>query len=312
MALDQMLRLRPVVAFDMDGVIRVRKMEGLEDELIPREITLLRDEYPEIFHGQPRWEEDGTRTSIEYFSVAGVDYLRSIAYEGSIADPVWASTWQRWANYYFARALDLPDLPVAVETLEPDELNYAHCSPDWKTNQLARNFDGRPLVWIDDNMPDRPGEDLTQRRRPVDRAITLSYKVNPWTGITPEDVEAISSWVQTASHPTGQGYLREKRAEALRRDRARWAKDERRRSREREIFKRTLERASELFPGQDYLNRQLAAISKSPYGLTAESVGYALKRASVNADAEALSAKLRVPRFHREFLPADDAVGLDF
>lgn len=307
MTIPRELRLRPVVAFDVDGVLRVRKYEPRigsadvsqyhsEQVLFSSEITMSQNEYPTLFHGKPRWDEQGKSTHTEHFSVAGAELIRSIV-EGQTAEAVWATTWQRWANSYFAEPLGIPEIPVAVVSLEE---NYFHCSPSWKTYQLSRQFDGRPLIWLDDNMPDRPGEDLAGQRRPIDRALTLSYRVNPFTGITPEDVEAIDSWLQLASTPEGQAELRAKHAQELKDQRAYWAKDRRRRDREHAIFERTLPLAEDLFPGQEYFTRELARMAMNREGLTAENIGYALKRNSISADPREIFSKLRVRGYHRK------------
>lgn len=324
MAISKELRLRPVVAFDVDGVLRVRKLkptpEGftrLGDEIIqdlfPAEILMHRDEYPTLFHGAPRWDEDGTSSGTDYFSVAGAQFLRSVV-EDLPADAVWATTWQRWANSYFAEHLGIPHLPVAVVTLEDPDANWFRGgSPAWKSSQLSRQFDGRPLIWLDDNMPERPYERLIELRRPVDRALTLSYRVNPLTGITPEDVEKLTAWIELASTEEGQAELRQKRRDEQAAERARWAKDQRLRERRHRIFLRTLELMEELYPGQDYFNRDVARMAEHKEGLIAENISYALKRHSLKADPDELSRKLRVRGYHfKERQPDGWDEDLDF
>lgn len=315
MTVSKDLRLRPVVAFDVDGVLRVHSFAplygGLEQpgsrpaqNLFSAEVTMEKAEYPSLFHGKPHWDEDGTHSGTEHFSVEGAELIRSVV-EGSRADAVWATTWQRWANTYFAPHLGIPEIPVAVETLEPEERNWAHCSPAWKSAQLSRQFDGRPLIWLDDNMPDRPSEDLIELRRPIDRALTLCYKVDGYTGITPEDVVAINAWIELASTPEGQKELRAERVRMLAERRAEYAKSDRRWARESRLFSQVAAKVEELYPGQSYLGRELGSMAKFKDGLTAESVGYALKRHSVQADAEELAAKLRVRGYHRKFAQPD-------
>ena len=324
MAISKELRLRPVVAFDVDGVLRVRKLKPapggfarlggeLQQDLFSAEITLHRDEYPTLFHGAPRWDEAGKSEGTDHFSVAGAKLIRSVV-EDLPADAVWATTWQRWANSYFAEHLGIPHLPVAVVTLEDPDANWFRGgSPAWKASQLSRQFDGRPLIWLDDNMPERPYERLEPQRRPVDRALTLSYRVNPMAGITPEDVEKITGWIELASTEAGQEQLRQKRRDEQAAERARWAKDQRRRAREHAIFERTLALMEETFPGQEYFNRDVARMAQHKEGLTAENIGYALKRHCISASAEELGRKLRVRGYHfRERQPDPDFDDLDF
>ena len=304
-SIDPALRFSPVVAFDVDGVLRVRKIPERRGSaiieqggLIDLEITLEQEEYPSIYHGQPKWDERGKSTRIESFSQAAVELIRSLA-EDPRAEPVYATTWQRWANYYFNSALDLPELPVAVETLDPPELNYAHCSPAWKTAQLARQFDGRPLLWIDDNMPDRDSEDLASLRRPIDRGITRSYQVSPWTGITPQDIEKIMEWVELVSTPEGQKKLRSQRQAQRTYERQQWNKTTRQRDREREVFETVRGRALELFPDSGRFARDIGAVGQHRQGLTERNVTDVLKRHPyISAEPSELIESLRIPRYH--------------
>jgi len=302
--IDPALRLKPVVAFDVDGVIRVGKIEVRpgsteinQGELIEADITLKREEYPDLFHGKPRWDENGKSFRTEHFSRAGVELVRTLS-DDPRTEPVWATTWQRWANYYFASALEFPELSVAVKTLEPEELNYAHCSPAWKTQQLARQFDGRPLIWLDDNMTDRPSEDLAGLRRPIDRALTRSFSVSPWTGITPEDVKKVLAWVELASTVEGQKELRAQRQAQIKWERQSWARQERQRDREHQVFVSIRNRLLELYPENRRFASEVASLGQYRHGLTAENLDYALKRHSIKADPAELAASLRVPRYH--------------
>lgn len=289
MAVDASLRYRPVVAFDVDGVLRVFKQPDDKVELVAAQITMFREEYPDVFHGKPKWGPYGESTYLEHFSTAGMALIQSIV-ANPAADAVWATTWQRWANYYFASVLGVPELPVAVKTLEPLEANRFHCSPAWKAHQLSRQFDGRPLIWIDDNMPDRYYEMLEGQRRPQDRALTLTYKVNSYTGITLEDAVNIEAWIEKASTPEGQKELRAERAAMLRKQRAEKARIIRKNNREDRMFDRTRARVLEMLPNDDSLAVTLAYLfSMTPSGSPhVEDVKNALKREGVEANAEEL------------------------
>ena len=321
MATENELRLKPVVAFDVDGVIRIRKMAGFDDQLIPVEITMHRDEYPTLFHGQPRWNEQGELTYEHHFSPVAVAYLRSMI-DHSEREPVWATTWQRWANSYFVEPLGLEELPVAVKAEEGDEgdggYSYRYSSsPDWKSSKLSRQFDGRPLVWIDDNMPERPWERLDARRRPVDRALTLSYRINPFLGITEEDIEEINSWLELASTEEGQRKLRADRAAEKRRFREDRKRRERRLDREAEVREIVLQRLEERYPdpADEPFRRELAYQARHRNGLDSEAVGYLFGRYGVEEGTEELIAFLRVPRYHRSRRPSEDeldSIDLDF
>ncbi len=316
-------RFRPVVAWDVDGVLRVQKLrtapvpagftqlgKTVVQKLFPVEVLMEQSEYPTLFHGRPHWDENGQSRGIDYFSVDAASLLRTMVADSRV-DPVWATTWQRWANTYFAPHLGIPELPVAVKTLEPEDRNWFQDSPSWKSYQLSRQFDGRPLIWLDDNMPNRPSSDLTESRRPIDRALTLSYWVNPSTGITEEDAVNILRWIDLASTPEGQKQLRNKRAHELGLVRADQAKRERRWDRERAVKEIVQKRVEEIYPGQDYFCREIAALARSEEGLTDKNLAFALKRHSLQGDPAELGRKLRVARFHRA-TPLEDPIDGDF
>jgi len=313
MAIERELRLKPVVAFDVDGVLRLRKMEDFSDELIPVEITMHRDEYPKLFHGQPRWDENGELTYENHFSPVAVAYLKSMI-DHSEREPVWATTWQRWANRYFVEPLGLEELPVAVSSVPGDENGYGYrSSPDWKSDKLSRQFDGRPLVWIDDNMPGRPSEQLMERRRPIDKALTLSYEINPFLGITAADIEEINGWLELASTEHGQKELRARRQKELRSIRDDQRKRERRQDRAYDVQQIVLDRLLELYPDpvDEGFCRELAYAARRREGLDAESVGYLLVRHGVEAELDELIAAIRVPRYHRSGSAGEDDQGVD-
>lgn len=122
-------------------------------------------------------------------------------------DVRWATTWQEHANTYFADILGIPPLPVAVSGSGP----YGWTSGEWKATALARQFDGRPLLWVDDN-PGRGAHLLDQNRRPIDRALTHTHHVvNYINGMTPNDATAMDEWITLASTPEGHQELRQRR-----------------------------------------------------------------------------------------------------
>lgn len=198
-------RLRPVVALDIDGVLRIRDGSGV-DGAFSREITFDEDDYPNLFHGAPQFD-GGTRTSLNWFSGVGAAWARDLV--DRKIEVVLATTWQHWANTYFSDALGLPELPVAVT--DPDGDTWFHCSPAWKSHQLSRQFNGRPLMWVDDSPWDRPGEDLYELRLPKDRAITRFQHTYWLAGIRAADVAEMDAWLALASTEEGHDLLRARR-----------------------------------------------------------------------------------------------------
>lgn len=297
------LRYRPVVAFDVDGVLRIYRPDATDVDKIELEVTLLEAEYPDIYHGKPKWDSTGTLDTVEHFSKEGIDLVRHLQAENT-SDTVLATTWQRWANLYFIEPLNLEPMSVAVKTLEPFEWNYAHCSPAWKTKQLSRQFDGRPLIWIDDNMPDRYGEELSVLRRPEDRYLTASYKTDTYNGITQEDADFIKEWLKLASTPEGHAKLQAIEDERIRKEEEEALKLHELIKLEESIYAETLRRAKILFPNNHYLVNNLATLSRHRTGLTVETIELALKRNTEVADAKEVSYQLRWGDYH--YMTLDD------
>ncbi|GAA5037666.1 hypothetical protein ACFQRL_14210 [Microbacterium fluvii] len=215
---DENERYRPVVAVDVDGVLRTLRswLSQPDPNLQETEVTVTirRDAYPTVLHSAPDWDENDEWTTTHFFSTIAVEWVRSLLDRG--VEVVWATTWQQYANTYFAPALGLPDLPVGVSSPP----RFSEDSPDWKARNLARQFDGRPLLWVDDN----PifGRDFERARLPADRALTrMQWIRNPSVGITAVDIADMDAWLALASSAVGQEELRRRRRRDLSRDAAR-------------------------------------------------------------------------------------------
>ncbi|MCR2813033.1 hypothetical protein [Microbacterium sp. zg.Y1084] len=189
--------LRPVVALDMDGVVRIPRPEAGGVEVISHEITVRRDAYPRLFHSLPHWERDGTNTETDYFSAYAVRWIRSLLDRG--VDVRWATTWGPYANTYFTEPLGLPHLPgtPGVPTIPYDT------SASWKARSIGADTRGRPVIWVDDH----PREE-TLRQHHTPRALTSTHRINPVTGITQTDADAVDAWLALASTAAGQEDLR--------------------------------------------------------------------------------------------------------
>ncbi|OQR65071.1 hypothetical protein B6E66_05715 [Streptomyces maremycinicus] len=108
-------------------------------------------------------------------------------------DLVWATTWMEKANEVVAPRIGLPPLPV---THWPD--TTADTEPDprglhWKTRGLVERADGRPFIWIDDEIS------------PMDRlwvaaqhpGPSLLHRVNHTQGLTAPDFATITAWLES-------------------------------------------------------------------------------------------------------------------
>lgn len=201
-------RFRPVVAIDIDGVLRLAvPPEGQGPEGAYRvEVTMRRGAYPQAYHRPPRWNRDGTATRTYWLSGIGADWIRSLLAGG--VEVVWATTWQEYANVYFAPALGIPELPVATTGREV----HGWDSSDWKSVRLRERFPGRPLVWVDDNPVSGDAFAIDEMRAPHDRALTYFQLIgNPREGIRADHVRSVEAWLELASTPEGQQELRRRR-----------------------------------------------------------------------------------------------------
>ncbi|MER7334973.1 MULTISPECIES: HAD domain-containing protein [unclassified Micromonospora] len=102
-------------------------------------------------------------------------------------DLVWASTWMSDANDVLAPLLGLPALPV-VDWPDSDDGGALH----WKTRGLVEWAQGRPFVWVDDEIS------------PADRVWVsahhhgpaLLHRVDPRHGLTERDFTVIRDWLE--------------------------------------------------------------------------------------------------------------------
>ena len=222
MVLEEGRRYRPVVAVDLDGVLRLRHRNAVGRfpfGAFDAEVTVRRDAYPSVFHSPPLWGDDGVLTRQYVFSGVGTAWVRSLVDRG--IDVVWATTWQEYANTYFAPVLGIPPLPVAVQGDDEAEWGPA----EWKSVRLAARFPGRPLLWVDDMPPVRAGFGLDALRKPNDRALTrLHWVRDPAVGITADDVAEMDEWLMLALTEDGHLELRRRRRREreYRRDEADW------------------------------------------------------------------------------------------
>lgn len=210
-------RFRPVVAVDVDGVLRVEAPDSGEtppEGVFRRRVTVTREGYPLVFHREPEWDEHDQWSSHHWFSGVGAEWLRDLLDRG--VEVVWATTWQHAANQYFAKRLGVPQLPVAVKGGPQGSWTASM----WKAAQLGAKFPGRPLLWVDDTRSREALNRLDWARRPRDRAVTHFHWVTDWAaGITRDDIIEMDQWLALASTPDGHDELRRQRRRAQARDR---------------------------------------------------------------------------------------------
>lgn len=97
---------------------------------------------------------------------------------------VWATTWKDLANVHIAPKIGLPELPWIEWSVDyPTYRNYPS-NVMVKTEEVIKYADGRPFVWLDDDL------DL-QDRELIKKNNGLPILVSDKTGITDEQYELI-------------------------------------------------------------------------------------------------------------------------
>ncbi|WP_330339889.1 HAD domain-containing protein [Streptomyces sp. NBC_00557] len=110
---------------------------------------------------------------------------------------VWATTWMEDANEAVAPRVGLPMLPVVEwpATGTHDGPRGLH----WKTRPLVEWADGRPFIWVDDEISamDRLWVDA-QHPGP-----SLLHRVDPVRGLGDADFSALGDWLAVRAPATG-------------------------------------------------------------------------------------------------------------
>ncbi|WP_062205770.1 HAD domain-containing protein [Streptomyces sp. NBRC 109706] len=109
--------------------------------------------------------------------------------------PMWATAWMTDANEVIAPLLGLPRLPVcelpeAPEEEVPDRLH-------WKTRALVETADGRPFVWVDDEITALDRAWVSAHHR----GPALLHRVDPRVGLTDADFAAVDDWLRATAAP---------------------------------------------------------------------------------------------------------------
>jgi hypothetical protein len=111
---------------------------------------------------------------------------------------IWATSWMDDANDCIAPRLGLPQLaivawPDAPATEEQDVRDGLH----WKTRTLVDRAGGRPFVWLDDEITDNDRVWVSAHHP----GLALLHRVNPNSGLTQADYQAVEEWLASAAHP---------------------------------------------------------------------------------------------------------------
>ena len=101
---------------------------------------------------------------------------------------VWATGWEDEANDVISPRIGLPQLPVLAWSFEdvgtPARLH-------WKTRDVIAFADGRPFVWIDDEIGDVDREWVALHHP----GPALLHHIDAHVGLTDDDVTTIGRWL---------------------------------------------------------------------------------------------------------------------
>ncbi|MFE0699731.1 HAD domain-containing protein [Streptomyces sp. NPDC058872] len=119
---------------------------------------------------------------------------------------VWATTWEGAANTDIAPLLGLPSLPVVhwPEPSDAQEHEDRWFGLHWKTRTLVARADGRPFVWVDDEITDAD-RDWVSSHHP---APALLHHIASSRGLADGDFAVIDPWLRAAwGSPDAPGEL---------------------------------------------------------------------------------------------------------
>jgi hypothetical protein len=103
----------------------------------------------------------------------------------------WATAWMEEANDVIAPRIGLPELPVVDLPDWTEEAEAARLH--WKTRTLVQVADGRPFIWIDDELTDVDREWVRDHHP----GPALLQKVDSEHGVTEADLTAVEEWLRT-------------------------------------------------------------------------------------------------------------------
>ncbi|MFD5164268.1 HAD domain-containing protein [Streptomyces hawaiiensis] len=106
---------------------------------------------------------------------------------------VWATTWMEEANEVVAPLIGLPDLPVLRW---PDSgVEEGPRGLHWKTRPLVEWADGRPFVWVDDEISAMDRQWVAAGHPEP----SLLHRVDPSKGLLAADFSALADWLRAVA-----------------------------------------------------------------------------------------------------------------
>ncbi|QCD60588.1 hypothetical protein CEB94_14645 [Streptomyces hawaiiensis] len=106
---------------------------------------------------------------------------------------VWATTWVEEANEVVAPLVGLPDLPVVQW---PDSgVEEGPRGLHWKTRPLVEWADGRPFIWVDDEISAMDRQWVAAGHP----GPSLLHHVDPSKGLLAADFSALAEWLRAVA-----------------------------------------------------------------------------------------------------------------
>lgn len=168
---------RPVIFLDIDGVI---------------------NSYPAPKHHMIKKLGAFTNVTVEGYPIwyhpEVIDFFNAV-HSGGAADIIWLTTWRAEARTSLAPAVGLEDFPTITKSIG----SFHNWSEDWWKWQGVQDFlqdndEGRPVIWIDDELS-RPRKHDFRARYDEDGTNSLFITPQSCPGLTPELLEKVLVFV---------------------------------------------------------------------------------------------------------------------
>lgn len=181
--------MKPILFLDVDGPLNpyAAKPHRRPEGYTTHRLNPLTDD------GVTRWTAHHKHPLRVWLNPSHGPALMSLGF-----DLVWATTWENEANELIGPHIGLPDLPYVKFDRRPDPLpgmldrtvldtSHGLEGTYFKTAQLVRWADGRPFVWVDDEVTNVDTVWISQKTF----MKSVVYPVDPRRGLVDEDFSAL-------------------------------------------------------------------------------------------------------------------------
>ncbi|MEU6577790.1 hypothetical protein [Streptomyces sp. NPDC046805] len=150
--------------------------------------------YPE--YGPAAASGPASADAVDYPLLTRIDPALGPRLAGLGCELVWATTWMDDANRSVAPWLGLPPLPVVEWPDEDEPPALLH----WKTRPLVGWADGRPFIWLDDELTEADRSWVAVHHR----GPALLHRVEHQRGLTDGDFAVLGEWLRAYGRPAGR------------------------------------------------------------------------------------------------------------